>query len=65
MPSSVIRTYVYFPQTDTLRITYQSGAVYDYLEVPENIFERFRTVQSKGRFLNYVIKQKFRYRKIK
>ncbi|MDQ1160486.1 hypothetical protein QE422_000854 [Chryseobacterium sp. SORGH_AS 447] len=65
MPSSVIHTYVYFPQTEILRITYQSGAVYDYLELPEDVFERFRTVQSKGRFLNYVIKKKFSCCKIK
>ncbi|MFC3159648.1 KTSC domain-containing protein [Chryseobacterium arachidis] len=64
MPSSVVNTYTYFPQTETLRIIYQSGAVYDYLNVPEKIFEKFKSVQSKGRFLNYVIKTKFSYKKI-
>lgn len=65
MPSSVINNYKYFPETEILRIIYQSGAVYDYLEVPQETFDRFKTVQSKGRFLNYVIKPKFKYRKIK
>lgn len=64
MPSSVVNKYLYFPETEILRIIYQSGAVYDYLKVPSEIFERFKTVQSKGRFLNYVIKPKFKYRKV-
>ncbi|WP_283422778.1 KTSC domain-containing protein [Chryseobacterium profundimaris] len=64
MPSSVIHKYLYFPETEILRIIYQSGAVYEYLQVPAETFERFKTVQSKGRFLNYVIKPKFKYRKI-
>ena len=63
MPSSVINKYLYFPETEILRIIYQSGTVYDYLQVPAEIFERFKTVQSKGRFLNYVIKPKFKYKK--
>lgn len=64
MPSSVINHYLYFPETEILRIIYQSGAVYDYLDVPQEIFDRFRSVQSKGRFLNYVIKPKFKYKKV-
>ncbi|WP_449400555.1 KTSC domain-containing protein [Chryseobacterium wanjuense] len=64
MPSSVINHYLYFPETEILRIIYQSGAVYDYLNVPQEIFDRFRSIQSKGRFLNYVIKPKFKYRKV-
>jgi hypothetical protein len=65
MPSSVVNNYKYFPETEILRIIYQSGAVYDYLKVPQEVFDRFKTVQSKGRFLNYVIKPKFKYKKIK
>ncbi|ALR31545.1 hypothetical protein ATE47_13915 [Chryseobacterium sp. IHB B 17019] len=64
MPSSVVNNYIYFPETEILRIIYQSGAVYDYLKVPTEIFDRFRTAQSKGRFLNYVIKPKFKYKKV-
>ena len=64
MPSSVVNTYRYFPETEILRIIYQSGAVYDYLKVPAEIFDKFKTAQSKGRFLNYVIKPKFKYKKV-
>ncbi|WP_076447757.1 KTSC domain-containing protein [Chryseobacterium sp. RU37D] len=64
MPSSVVNNYIYFPETEILRIIYQSGAVYDYLKIPAEIFEKFRSVRSKGRFLNYAIKPKFKYKKI-
>jgi hypothetical protein len=65
MPSSVVHSYEYFSETEILRIVYQSGAVYDYLKVSQSIFDQFRAFQSKGTFLNKVIKKKFKYVKIK
>lgn len=64
MPSSVVNSYIYFPETEVLRIIYQSGAVYDYLKVPLAISEKFREARSKGRFLNSVIKRKFKFIKV-
>jgi len=65
MLSSVVHHYTYFPETEILRIIYQSGAVYDYLKVPNEIAEKFKEARSKGQFLNFVIKPMFRYKKIK
>ena len=65
MPSSVVNSFIYFPETEILRIIYQSGAIYDYYKVPAEISEKFKTARSKGQFLNYVIKPKFRFKKIK
>ena len=64
MPSSVVNSYIYTPETEILRIIYQSGSVYDYLKVPASIAEKFREARSKGRFLNSVIKPRFKYIKI-
>jgi len=64
MPSSVINRYSYLEDKKILRIVYQSGAVYDYLNVSQNIFDEFRSAFSKGIFLNKVIKPKFKFRKI-
>ncbi|WP_080776600.1 KTSC domain-containing protein [Chryseobacterium phocaeense] len=64
MPSSVVNSYIYFPETEILRIIYQSGAVYDYLNVPLSISEKFREARSKGRFLNSVIKRRFNFIKV-
>ncbi|KPE49544.1 KTSC domain-containing protein [Chryseobacterium indologenes] len=64
MPSSVVNSFIYFPETEILRIIYQSGAVYDYLKVPSYISDRFRAAKSKGKFLNSVIKPRFKYIKV-
>lgn len=48
MPSSVVHHYIYFPETEILRVIYQSGAIYDYLRVPMEITEKFREARSKG-----------------
>ncbi|MDC8098284.1 KTSC domain-containing protein [Chryseobacterium rhizosphaerae] len=64
MPSSVVNSFIYFPETEILRVIYQSGAVYDYLNVPPDIVEKFGKARSKGIFLNKVIKPRFTYSRI-
>ncbi len=64
MPSSVINRFSYQEDKKILRIVYQSGAVYDYLNVSQNIFDEFKSAFSKGVFLNKVIKPKFKFKKI-
>ncbi|WP_374445818.1 KTSC domain-containing protein [Epilithonimonas sp.] len=64
MPSSVINSYAYLEDKKTLRIVYQSGAVYDYLNVSQKIFEEFRSAFSKGVYLNKIIKPKFKFKKV-
>lgn len=64
MPSSVVNHYLYFPETEVLRIIYQSGAIYDYLKVPHETVNKFKAAKSKGRFLNKVIKPRFKFHKI-
>lgn len=64
MPSSVIRKYYYKPELEILRIIYVSGAVYDYLDVPQEVFDEFRAAFSKGTYLNKKIKPFFKYEKV-
>lgn len=64
MPSSVVNHFIYFPDTEILRIIYQSGAVYAYFKVPPVIIEKFGKAKSKGQFLNRVIKPRFKYMRI-
>lgn len=61
MPSSVIRKYYYKPELQVLTIIYVSRAVYDYLDVPQEVFDDFRAAYSKGVFLNKNIKPYFQY----
>lgn len=50
MRSSVVNHFIYFPQSEVLRIIYQSGAVYDDGKVLAKIVEKFGMLSSKGRF---------------
>lgn len=63
MPSSVIRKYFYKPEFQILTVIYVSGAVYDYLGVPQEVFDDFRAAFSKGVYLNKNIKPNYRYQK--
>jgi KTSC domain len=64
MPSSVIRYYHYYPDEQRLRVTYLSGAVYDYLGVPAGVYAAMKAYQSKGTFLNREIKGHYPFQKI-
>ncbi len=65
MPSSVVTAINYDADTSTLRICYISGAVYDYKDVPRNVYTAMRSSGSKGVFLNRKIKNKYTYDRIK
>ena len=64
MPSSVVAGFSYNSETLTLRITYVSGLVYDYLKVPEGVYKEMKAYQSKGSFLNHYIKGKYKFKKV-
>ena len=64
MPSSVVNSFKYDATKQILKITYNSGAIYDYLNVPLSVYQAFQRVKSKGTYLNKKIKGKFNYEKI-
>ncbi len=64
MPSSVIRSYRYQPEEKRLRIIYNSGAIYDYLGVPTEVYAAMKAFPSKGTFLNQQIKGHYSFRKL-
>jgi hypothetical protein len=55
----------YDPVTRTLRIVYVSGSVYDYKDVPEEVYREMKKAPSKGTYLNEEIKTRFPFEKIK
>ena len=64
MPSSVVAAIKYDAPSSTLRVIYTSGLVYDYKNVPEEVFTAMKTSFSKGAFLNQHIKGKYEFEKI-
>jgi hypothetical protein len=64
MPSTVISGIEYDPDTKTLRIIYVSGVIYEYINVPEDVYVALKTSKTKGLYLNTSIKGNFEYRKV-
>jgi hypothetical protein len=54
----------YDPGSKTLRVIFLSGAIYDYKEVPERVYENMKAAPSKGIFLNREIKGRYDFEQI-
>ncbi len=65
MPSSVVAAINYYTETSTLRIRYVSGAIYDYKDVPKEVYVAMKASASKGTFLRLEIKDKYAFERIK
>jgi len=64
MPSTVIASYDYDPDTSVLRVRFVSGLVYEYQQVPLEIFQAMKKAFSKGTFLNQQIKGNYPFRRV-
>ena len=54
--SRAIAAYRYLPSEETLQIAYTQGRlVYDF-PCPQEMFERFLTTESRGRFVQFVLR---------
>ena len=65
MPSSVVAAFKYDAASAVLRVTYVSGKVYDYRNVPEGVYNEMKEAPSKGTFLNNVIKRNYPFKKVR
>jgi hypothetical protein len=64
MPSTVIRNFSYNVATRQLVVTFVTGRVYSYAEVPPEVHNAFRASGSKGRFFNLEIRDRYDCREI-
>jgi hypothetical protein len=64
MPSSVVTAIRYDKLSHTLRIIYVSGLMYDYKNVPEQIYTAMKMTFSKGTFLTKYVKGKYEFEKV-
>jgi hypothetical protein len=65
MPSSVVLHTSYKRDTATLKITFVSGLVYEYKNVPEEIYNAMIASGSKGIYFNRHIKGQYEFKKMK
>ena len=62
--SSNIASVGYDAATETLEVEFLNGSMYQYYNVPENMYDRFMQDPSKGRFLNLYIKNAYPYSRV-
>jgi hypothetical protein len=62
--SSSLASIGYRPGENTLEVEFTHGAVYQYLDVPETVFEAFMVATSKGSFFNEAIKNRYSFRRV-
>ncbi len=65
MPSTVVANIKYDSVAERLTIIFVSGLVYDYKNVPADVYEALKQSGSKGTFLNTHIKGQYDYEKRK
>lgn len=64
MPSTVISKIEYDEANELLRIEFQSGKVYYYLNVPRGVYLTLKTARSKGGYFNKYIKGNYEFENI-
>ena len=64
MPSTVIRSYSYHPETRELKIIFVTGRRYVYDDVPQDVVDGFKAAFSRGTFFNQHIRDHYGYREI-
>ena len=64
MPSSVIRFFRYAPDPRERKVTFVSGRLYVYEDVPPEVAAAFRNARSKGTFFNHEIRDRYVFRDI-
>ncbi len=64
MPSTVIAKMEYEEATLSLKITFTTGLVYLYKNVPISIYKAFRSSGAKGIYFNNYIKDKYDFEKV-
>ena len=64
MPSTVIRRFMYVPETRELTVEFVTGRRYVYSEVPGEAVDAFRSAFSKGAHFNRHIRDRFPCREL-
>jgi hypothetical protein len=62
--SSNLKSATYNTESSNLNITFNSGAIYEYNNVPWEKFTKFRMAKSQGKYFNENISKSYKYNKI-
>jgi len=64
MPSTVIAAILYDEENKILRIEFQSGKIYYYMDVPKGVYLTLNTARSKGGYFNKYIKGNYEFEEL-
>ncbi|MDL1976354.1 MAG: KTSC domain-containing protein [Deltaproteobacteria bacterium] len=62
--SSSVESIGYDEDSSTLQVEFKNGGMYQYFDVPEDVFVGLRDAESVGRYLVTTIKGTYRYSKV-
>jgi len=62
--SSNIEAVGYDEDSATLQVEFKNGGMYQYFDVPENVYVGLRDADSRGGYLASTIKGSYRYSKV-
>ena len=63
--SSNLNRASYSTSTKVLTTTFNNGSIYEYYEVPWELFTKFRMSDSQGKFFSTNISRNYKYKKLK
>lgn len=58
----MLRAIAYDPATHCLTLTFHTGAMYDYANVPQSVFDALQNAESKGQYTSENIIDRYPYR---
>jgi KTSC domain-containing protein len=62
--SKGVHAVAYDPERRTLDVEFAGGKVYRYFEVSPDVYAWLMRVESKGRFINRLVRDKYRYERV-
>jgi len=62
--SNIVRSVDYDPETRVLSVGFPKGALYQYSDVPPEVYRDLAASKSRGRFFNQHIRPVYRYRRV-
>lgn len=62
--SQTLRSIGYDPAGRVLELEFTGGSVYRYSDVPESVYFALAVADSKGRYFDYFIRDRYDFRKI-
>lgn len=62
--SSSLAEIGYDGSTQTMEVCFKNGRIYQYFDVPHDVYDELRTAESPGGYLSSVVKGRFRYARV-